>query len=398
MDALERFIKYAKIDTQADGNSHKTPSSDKEKDLGKVLVEDLKQLGLDDAMMDEWGNVYAHLPGEKGDKIGLNAHMDTALEVTDTNCNPRIVKNWDGKDIKLNDQYKLSVDQFPGLKNHINKDLVVTDGNTLLGADDKAGIAIIMGVLEFFKSNPQIKHHPISVCFTVDEEIGEGPDHFSLKKMDADYAYTIDGSNINQVDYINFNAQAFELNIEGVVVHPGEGKNQLINAALLMNEFISMLPQKQTPYYANYDVGYWHINDMSGTNENATCHMILREFDKNRLEKLNKTIKKNIEKLKAKYPKAKFDYKIVDQYYNMEEYVKKDPRPLNKALESIRKNGLIPKSEAIRGGTDGATFSKMGLVTPNLGTGSYNHHGRFEYLVVQDFLKMIDIVVDILKI
>ena len=189
---IERFIKYAKIDTQADENTGTTPSTEKQKNLSRLLVKELKELGLDDAYMDEWGIVYAHLDGE-GDVIGLNAHVDTALEVTDENVNPRIVEKWDGKDIKLNEKYTLSVEQFPHLKEHVGKDLVVTDGNTLLGADDKAGIAIIMSVLEYLQEHPEVKHHNISVAFTVDEEIGEGPLHFDLKKMNADYAYTIDG-------------------------------------------------------------------------------------------------------------------------------------------------------------------------------------------------------------
>lgn len=399
MSSLDRFLKYVKIDTQSDENTHTTPSTEKQKDLAKVLVEDLKELGLDDAYMDEWGNVYAHLKGEEGtDKIGLNAHMDTALEITGKGCNPRIVEKWDGSDIILNEKYTLSSNEFPGLKEHIGKDLVVTDGNTLLGADDKAGIAIIMGVLEYFKNNPTIKHHPICVCFTVDEEIGEGPDHFDLKKMDADYAFTVDGGEINHVDYKNFNAQGVKVKFEGVAVHPGEGKNALVNAVLMFNEFISLLPSKETPYDANYDEGYWHINDVSGTSVELECSMILREFDRRKLEARDKQLYDNKDIILAKYPKAKITIDIVDQYENMEEYVKKDSRPLFKAVEAIKKNGLYPESSMIRGGTDGATFSKMGLVTPNLGTGSANHHGRFEYLVIQDFLKMIDIIVDIFKI
>lgn len=398
MSALERFIKYAKIDTQSDDTTHTTPSTDKQKNLARVLVEDLKELGLADAYIDEWGNVYGHLDGEPGDKIGLNAHMDTALEVTDTNVNPRIVEKWDGNDIQLNEKYVLSGNEFPGLLKHVGKDLVVTDGNTLLGGDDKAGIAIIMGVLEHLQAHPEIKHHPICVCFTVDEEIGEGPDHFSLEKMGADYAFTVDGSEANQVDYINFNAQSFTLKIQGVSVHPGEGKGALINALLLMNEFISNLPPKETPFDANMDEGYWHLGDINGTSDVCSCSMILREFDREKLEKRDNQIKQTIEKLQSKYPKAQFTYEIVEQYENMEPYVKKDPRPLEKAKAAIKKNGLEPVSAMIRGGTDGATFSKMGLVTPNLGTGSYNHHGRFEYLVVQEFLKMIDIVLDIVRI
>lgn len=398
MSALDRFIKYVKIDTQSDETTHTTPSTEKQKNLGALLVEELKELGLSDAEMDKWGNVYAHLKGEKADKIGLNAHMDTALEVSGKNVKPKKIKEWDGTDIQLCEGKVLSVSEFPALANHIGKDLIVTDGKTLLGADDKAGIAIIMGVLEYFKKNPKVKHHPISVCFTCDEEIGEGPDHFDIKKMGADYAYTVDGAEINHVDYKNFNAQAVTVKFEGVSVHPGEGKNALVNAIMLMHEFIGSLPQNETPYDANYDEGYWHVNDASGTSVACEFSMILREFDREKLEARDKSLFEIKDKILSKYPKAKIDITITEQYSNMAEYIKNDPRPLFKAIDAIKKNGLDPESALIRGGTDGATFSKMGLVTPNLGTGSANHHGPFEYLVVQDFLKEIDIIVDILTI
>lgn len=398
MSAIDRFLKYVKIDTQSDDTTHTTPSTEKQKNLGKILVEDLLELGLNDAYMDEWGNVYAHLKGENADKIGLNAHMDTALETSGKDVKPRRINCWDGSDIKLNEKRSLSISEFPSLKNHIGKDLIVTDGNTLLGADDKAGIAIIMGVLEYFKNKPLIKHHPISVCFSVDEEIGEGSDHFDLKKMDADYAYTVDGSDIENVDYINFNAQSVTVKFEGVAVHPGEGKNALINASLIMHEFIQGLPQNETPYDANYDEGYWHITEVSGDTNKAQFSMILREFDAEKLKNRDKSLYAIKQQILDKYGKGIIEISITDQYENMEEYVKKDPRPVNKAKEAILKNGLTPKSVSIRGGTDGATFSKMGLVTPNLGTGSANHHGPYEYLVIQDFLKEIDIIVDILTI
>ncbi len=397
MDPVQRFINYAKIDTQASGESGTTPSTEKQKNLGRLLVKELKELGLEDAFMDEWGIVYAHLKGE-GDKIGLNAHMDTALEVTDENCNPQIIRNYDGKDFHLNDKYVLSSDEFSSLKNHIGKDLVVTDGNTLLGADDKAGIAIIMSVLEYFHDHPEVKHHGISVCFTVDEEIGEGPLHFDLKKMDADYAYTIDGGDISHIDYENFNAQACNIKIEGVSVHPGEGKNALINALLLLNELIDTFPPKETPYDAGYDDGYWHINSIEGTSDSCEMNMILRDFDWDKLVQRGEYIKEQARRINTKYPKAKIEVNIRDQYYNMLQYVQKDSRPVDRARAALIKNGLTPVTTKIRGGTDGATFSKMGLVTPNLGTGSTNHHGRFEYLVIQDFLKMIDVVLDIVKI
>lgn len=398
MAALERFLKYVKIDTQSDDTTHKTPSTEKQKNLGNVLVEELLELGLDDAQMDKWGNVYAHLKGEKADRIGLNAHMDTALETSGKNVKPRRINEWDGTDIQLDEEKVLSVNEFPALKNHIGKDLIVTDGKTLLGADDKAGIAIIMGVLEYFKEHPEVKHHPISVCFTVDEEIGEGADHFDIKKMKADYAYTVDGAEINHVDFRNFNAQSVKIKFEGFAVHPGEGKGTLINALMLMHEFIQSLPQDQTPYDSEGEQGYWHMTEVSGNSVNCECSMILREFERDVLEKRDNELFAIRDALLTKYPNGKIEVEITEQYSNMAEYLKKDPRPLFKAIESMKRLGLDPESKAIRGGTDGASFSKMGLTTPNLGTGSSNHHGPYEYLVVQDFLKVIDIIVDILTI
>ncbi len=392
---IERFIRYAKIDTQADENTGTTPSTEKQKNLSRLLVKELKELGLDDAYMDEYGIVYARLDGE-GDVIGLNAHVDTALEVTDENVNPQIVEKWDGSDIKLNDIYAISLKQFPHMKDFVGKDLIVTDGNTLLGADDKAGIAIIMSVLDYIKNNPNFKHHPLAIAFTVDEEIGEGPKHFSLEKMKADYAYTIDGGAINHIDAENFNAQQLKVKIDGVAVHPGEGINTLINALQLQSEFIMALPQKETPFYANE--GYWHLTSANGTSEKTEFVAILRNFSRGKLEELDKLIYQIRDDMQAKYPKAKIEVEIREQYENMKMYVEKDPRPVKKAEEALRNLGIEPVFSRIKGGTDGATFSKMGLVTPNLGTGSGNHHGRFEYLVVQDFEKMIEIVLEIVKI
>ena len=397
MENIERFIRYAKIDTQSDDTTGTTPSTEKQKNLSRLLVEELKELGLDDANMDEYGIVYAHLKGE-GDKIGLNSHIDTALEVTGKDVKPQIVKDYDGGDIRLNEQYVLSPKQFPSLKNHIHHDLVVTSGDTLLGADDKAGIAIIMSALAYLHDHPEIKHHNISVAFTVDEEIGEGAKHFDLKKMNADYAFTVDGGEIDCVDYINFNAQGVKLSVRGVAVHPGEGKNALINALLLINEFIDTLPKNETPFDANEDEGYWHLTSIEGNSEYAEMEMILREFDRDLLIKRDNAIKEAVEELKRKYPKAELVLEIKEQYENMKPYVDKFPKPLEVAKEALKKNDITPRSLLIRGGTDGATFSKMGLVTPNLGTGSYNHHGRFEYLDINEFEKMVDVVLDIVKL
>ena len=391
---IERFIRYAKIDTQADENTGTTPSTEKQKNLSRLLVKELKELGLDDAYMDKYGIVYAHLDGE-GDVIGLNAHIDTALEVTDENVNPRLVEKWDGKDIKLNDKYTLSSKEFPHMEAFVGKDLIVTDGNTLLGADDKAGIAIIMGVLDYLKSNPSYKHHPLAIAFTVDEEIGEGPKHFSLEKMKADYAFTIDGGHIDRIDCENFNAQQLRVKIDGVAVHPGEGKNTLINALQLQAEFINKLPKKETPYYA--DEGYWHLTSVNGTSEKVEFVAILRNFSRKKLKELDARIYQIRDEMARKYPKAKIQVEISEQYENMRPFVEKDPRPVQKAEAALKKFGIEPVFSRIKGGTDGATFSKMGLVTPNLGTGSGNHHGRFEYLVVQDFEKMIEIVLEIIR-
>lgn len=397
MSSLERFIRYAKIDTQANDKTGTTPSTEKQKNLSRLLVDELKELGLDDAYMDEYGIVYAHLKGE-GDKIGFNAHIDTALEVTDTNVNPQIHRNYDGGDIILNEQYTFSPKQFPILNRFKGCDLVTTDGNTLLGADDKAGIAIIMSALEYFHNHPEVKHHNLSICFTVDEEIGEGPLHFSTEKMDADYAFTVDGANIDGIDFENFNAKSFEIRIQGVSVHPGEGKGKLINAILVFNELLNMMPKNDTPFEADFDDGYWHCTGVSGSSDKIVAEGILRDFCKEKLENRVKITRNNAEKLEKKYPGISIQCIFEDQYENMKPYVDKDPRPLEAAQKALKKNGLNPRSTKIRGGTDGAGFTKMGLVTPNLGTGSYNHHGRFEFLVIQEFEKMIDVVIDIMKL
>ena len=397
MAKIDRFLKYVKIDTQSDDKTGTTPSTEKQKNLSRVLVEELKELGLSDAYMDEYGIVYAHLKGE-GDKIGLNAHIDTALEVTGEGVNPQIHKNYNGEDIKLNEKYTFSPKQFPILNRFKGCDLVTTDGNTLLGADDKAGIAIIMNALEYFHDHPEVKHHNICIAFTVDEEIGEGAKHFSLEKMNADYAFTVDGADIENVDYENFNAQAVEIDIQGVSVHPGEGKGKLINAILVLNELINLMPKNDTPFEAGENDGYWHMNDVNGSSDFIHSELILRDFDREKLVKRRQIIKSNAEALMKKYLGISIKVSIREQYENMKPYVDKNPKPVELAKAALRKNGIEPVSTKIRGGTDGATFSKMGLVTPNLGTGSYNHHGRFEFLVIQQFEKMIDVVIDILKI
>lgn len=397
MKAIDRFIKYVKINTKSDDKSETIPSTAIQLDLMKVLLEELKELGIDNAFIDEYGNLYAHIDGE-GETIGLNAHVDTATNISGENVKPQIILSYNGQDIKLNDEYTLSSKQFPSLLKHIGKDLVTTSGDTLLGADDKAGIAIIMGAVDYLISHPEIKHHPIAISFTCDEEIGRGARYFSLEKMNASYAYTIDGGDISYINYENFNAKGVKLAFEGIAIHPGSGKDKLINAVLLLNEFLNELPKNDNPYHSEGYEGFWHIDDVNGNSQYLEAEMILRDFDIDRLNKRVEIINLSIEKLNNKYPGSKSKAIIYDSYSNMKEYVDKKPIVIEKAKEAMIKNGLEPKSAPIRGGTDGATFSKMGLVTPNLGTGGYNCHGRYEYLVIQDFEKMIDVVIDILKI
>ena len=395
MNALKRFIRYVTIDTQSDDKTRTTPSTEKQKVLGNLLVQELLELGLKDAHMDEYGNVYGHLPG-KGSRIGLNAHMDTALEVTGANVKPHLIRNYRGGMIKLSDEYDMSPLEFPILNKHIGHDLVVTDGNTLLGADDKAGIAIIMGALQYYHDNPDVKHSTICVCFTVDEEIGEGPLYFDYHKMNAKYAYTIDGSDINKIECENFNAYSITVKFTGVSIHPGEGKGKLVNAINLISNFIQLLP-KQTPFESEGKEGFYHITSIEGNSEEASVTLIVRDFKEKGIEKRINIVKDAVKKAKKEQPSGRYVIIVNKQYVNMKKYVDRKPIAVRRAKQALKKNGIEPTLGAIRGGTDGATFSQNGLITPNLGTGSYNHHGRYEFLDIQEFEKMIDVVVDLVK-
>ena len=311
MTGLERFIRYVKIDTQSDDTTGTTPSTEKQKNLGVLLVNELLELGLYDAHMDQFGNVYGHLYGS-GINIGLNAHMDTALELTGANVKPSLIKDYRGGPIILANGLELSPEKFPILREHLRHDLVVTDGNTLLGADDKAGIAIIMSALQYFKDNPNVEHNTICVCFTVDEEIGEGPLHFDYEKMNAKYAYTLDGSRIDTIEAENFNAVGVTLEIEGVSIHPGEGKNKLVNAILLASEFLLYLPVSETPYYANKDDGFWHATGIQGGSDKATLTFILRDFDERSLNYRVELFKGMADKLQSRHPEAKVNISFKD--------------------------------------------------------------------------------------
>ncbi len=394
---LERFLRYVKIDTQSDDESSTTPSALKELDLARQLMKELDELGIPNEL-DEFGRVYAYLKGEKGlPSIGLNSHMDTALEASGKDVKPQIHENYDGKDIKLNDECVLSPNNFHELLNHVGDTIVTTSGDTLLGGDDKAGIAIIMSVLAYYVKHPEIKHHPISILFTPDEEIGRGPEHFDAKKFGAEFAYTIDGDFPNHIDIDNFNASHADIKVTGVGIHPGEAKGKMINAIRLAEEFDSLLNANEKPEYTDGFDGFNHILSFEGNAVEATTHYIIRNHSRKLLEKQKQEFIDAKDFLSKKYPDAKIELVIEDDYRNMKEILDKDPRAVEHAKKVFKELGIEPVSLPVRGGTDGATFSFLGCPTPNLGTGSYNHHGRFEYLSVRDFNLMIEIVKAIVK-
>ena len=394
---LERFLRYIKIDTQSDDESTSTPSAKKEYDLLNLLRKELLELGIEGEITKE-GRLYAFLEGEKGlDVIGLNSHVDTALEMPGKNVKAQIIENYDGGYIKLNDEYQMSPKEFSSLKGHEGDTLVVTSGDTLLGGDDKAGVAVIMSVLAYLVKNKEVKHHPIAILFTPDEEIGRGPEHFDAKKFGADYAYTIDGDYPDHIDIENFNAAHANVTIHGVGIHPGEAKGRMVNAISLGVLFDSMLGQEARPENTDGHDGFNHCGSFSGDVSKAELHYIIRNHDKEKFEAQKKKFLEIKEFIEKKYPAAKIDLEMGDDYRNMKEIIDEDPRALNHAVEVFKKMGIEPVHAPVRGGTDGATFSFLGCPTPNLGTGSYNHHSRYEFLSVRDFNQMIEIVKELVK-
>ena len=394
---LERFLRYIKIDTQSDDESTSTPSAKKEYDLLNLLRKELLELGIEGEITKE-GRLYAFLEGEKGlDVIGLNSHVDTALEMPGKNVKAQIIENYDGGYIKLNDEYQMSPKEFSSLKGHEGDTLVVTSGDTLLGGDDKAGVAVIMSVLAYLVKNKEIKHHPIAILFTPDEEIGRGPEHFDAKKFGADYAYTIDGDYPDHIDIENFNAAHADVTIHGVGIHPGEAKGRMVNAISLGVLFDSMLGQEARPENTDGHEGFNHCGSFSGDVSKAELHYIIRNHDKEKFEAQKKKFLEIKEFIEKKYPTAKIGLEMGDDYRNMKEIIDEDPRALNHAVEVFKKMGIEPVHAPVRGGTDGATFSFLGCPTPNLGTGSYNHHSRYEFLSVRDFSQMIEIVKELVK-
>lgn len=396
---LDKFLKYVKYDTQSDDKNEACPSTAGQMELAKVIVEDLKKLGIENAHVDENGYVYASIKGTVKDvpTIGFISHMDTALEITGKNVNPQIIDSYKGGDIILNDKYKLSEEEYPFLKELIGHKLVTTDGTTLLGADDKAGIAIIMEIAKFFMENRDLKFGDIKIGFTPDEEIGRGADLFDIEKFGADFAYTIDGGPIAELEYENFNAATAKIHIEGKSVHPGSAKNVLINALLLGQELNSMLPVNERPEYSEGYEGFFMLDEINGTSAEVDIVYLIRDFFKDSFNEKKKILQDIVDFLNKKYGQ-RIELEIEDSYYNMKEKIKPCMEIVDLAKESIKKAGMDPIVKPIRGGTDGASLSYKGLPTPNLFTGGYNFHGRYELLSVDIMEKSFEVLKNIVQL
>ncbi|HHT37180.1 MAG: peptidase T [Candidatus Wallacebacter cryptica] len=389
MRAYERLIKYAEYAAASDSTSETCPSTPEQLEFGRALVKEMLELGIKDAHMDEHGYVYgtieANIENWDGPVIGFIAHMDVVRDVPFENIKPRVVENYDGGDIVLNPEQGLilSPDQYPSLKNYVGHDLVVTDGTTLLGADNRAGIAEIMTMAEILLSNPEIKHGTIKIGFTPDEEIGRGADRFDVAGFGADFAYTVDGGAFGEVEYENFNAATAKVTIKGKNIHPGTAKNQMKNASLIAMEFNSLLPAVERPEHTEGYEGFYHLIDLKGIVEEASLTYIIRDHDRDKFEAKKAQMERIADWLNEKYGESTVTIEITDSYYNMVEEIKPHWHLIETAFEAVKEVGGQPYSIPIRGGTDGARLSFMGLPCPNLGTGSHNHHSKFEYACVQ---------------
>ena len=395
---VQRFLKYVTFDTTANPNNSNCPSSEGQKVFANYLVEELKSLGLEDAHVDENSYVMATLKGntEGVETIGFISHLDTAPDVTGKNVKPKIIKNYDGKDIVLNEELNIitSSNDYPDLKKFIGEDLIVTDGTTLLGADDKAGIAEIIEAIKYIIENKEIEHGPIAIGFTPDEEIGRGADLFNVEKFGAKYAYTIDGGIMGELQYENFNAAGATITIQGRNVHPGAAKNKMINALHIAAEISQMFPQSERPETTEGYEGFYHLNDINGNVENATMVYIIRDHSKEKFEYRKQYMKDAISKVSEKY-NGRVTLELNDQYYNMKEKVEPVKFIVDIAEEAMKECDITPIIVPIRGGTDGARLSFMGLPCPNIFTGGLNFHSKNECIPIIALEKCSNLIVKI---
>ena len=399
---IKRFVKYAKVHTTSNEDSETVPSTEIQKNLGKILVEDLKEIGLSDAYMDDKGYVYATLKSntdKKLKKIGFIAHMDTSPAASGENVNPQIHRNYDGGDIVVNKEKNivLSPNEFSILSEKVGKTIITSDGTTLLGADDKAGITEIIEALKYIIENPQIEHSDIKVCFTPDEEVGRGADFFDVEGFNTDFAYTVDGGEIGELEYENFNASSVDIKIIGKSVHPGSAYNVMINAAAVATEFHSMVPQNEVPEKTKGYEGFYMLTYIGGEVDEAKLSYILRDFDLDGLNQRKAKIEEITKTLQQKYGEDRIIVEIKDSYYNMKEKIEPVMYIIDLAKKAMKDADIEPKIVPIRGGTDGARISYMGIPTPNLFTGGYNFHGYYEYAVAEEMEKAKEVIINIVK-
>ena len=399
---IKRFVKYAKVHTTSNEDSETVPSTEIQKNLGKILVEDLKEIGLSDAYMDDKGYVYATLKANTDKnlkKIGFIAHMDTSPAASGENVNPQIHRNYDGGDIVVNKEKNivLSPNEFSILSEKVGKTIITSDGTTLLGADDKAGITEIIEALKYIIENPQIEHSDIKVCFTPDEEVGRGADFFDVEGFNTDFAYTVDGGEIGELEYENFNASSVDVKIIGKSVHPGSAYNVMINAAAVATEFHSMVPQNEVPEKTKGYEGFYMLTYIGGEVDEAKLSYILRDFDLDGLNQRKAKIEEITKTLQQKYGEDRIIVEIKDSYYNMKEKIEPVMYIIDLAKKAMKDTDVEPKIVPIRGGTDGARISYMGIPTPNLFTGGYNFHGYYEYAVAEEMEKAKEVIINIVK-
>ncbi|MCR5450376.1 MAG: peptidase T [Solobacterium sp.] len=401
MSSVERFIRYIKIDTQSDPkHSDVVPSTQKQFDLAKVLYEELKEMGLSDVRLDEHCYVYGKLPSNldhPAKRVGFIAHMDTAPDYSGTNVNPRIIENYDGGDIELCEGVVTKVKDFPQMPALKGKSLIVTDGSTLLGADDKAGITAIMEAVSYLVSHPEVKHGDIAVGFTPDEEIGNGPKYFDVENFGADFAYTLDGGQIRYLCDETFNAAAAVIDITGFSIHPGSAKGKMINAASMAAMLHSYLPAYMRPEHTDGYDGFFHLTELNGNMDRAHMEYIIRDHNAAKLEAKKEILRKAVDYLNEEIGTEAAVLTITDSYRNMKEILDKNPEVSEYAWKAIQDLGLEPGRESARGGTDGATLTYMGLPCPNLGTGGGNAHGRYEYVVIEEMEKAAELVLRIVE-
>ncbi|GGK07762.1 peptidase T [Lentibacillus kapialis] len=401
-ELIERFTRYAKIDTQSNEANDTTPSTPGQLELANLLVEELKGIGMQDVSINN-GYVMATLPANTGKNIptiGFLAHVDTATDFTGKDVNPQIVENFDGHDLTLNKNkgVVLSAHDFPELQSYKGHTLITTDGTTLLGADDKAGVTEIMTAMAYLIDHPEIKHGKLRVAFTPDEEIGRGPHKFDVDRFAAEYAYTMDGGPLGELQYENFNAAAARVTFHGNSVHPGTAKNKMINAGKMAAEFITKVPEHEAPEHTEQYEGFYHLLNISGNVEQTVISYIIRDFDTDNFEARKETMRQYTEEINAKYGAASAEIEMNDQYYNMRKKIEPVKHIVDIAYEAMENVEITPLVKPVRGGTDGSQLSYKGLPTPNIFTGGENFHGKFEYISVDNMEKATNVIVEICRL